>query len=49
MKGLADFLIEEAKANVKTKKDNMTLIMVELNKINKKPEKDKSKKFGGFF
>lgn len=49
LKGLADFLIEEAKANIKTKKDNMTLIIVELNKISKKAEKDKSKKFSGFF
>jgi len=49
LKGLADFLIEEAKGNIKTKKDNVTLIIVELRKINKKPEKDKSKKFGGFF
>jgi len=48
LKALTDFLIEEARGNIKTKKDNMTLIIVELGKIGKK-KADKSKKFGGFF
>jgi len=48
LKALGNFLIEEAKANIKIKKDNMTLIIVDLKEFAPKNKK-KGTTFTGFF
>jgi len=48
LKNLGHFLVDEAKANIKIKKDNMTLIIVDLKEFAPKNKK-KVTTFSGFF
>jgi len=46
LKNLGDYLIEASRSNIKTKKDNMTLIVVDLESyFGRKPEVKYSKFF----
>lgn len=49
LRGLGDYLVEEAKANIKGKKDNMTLIVVDLKEHFHKRSCKKNVGFSGFF
>lgn len=49
LKGLGDFLVDEAKSNIKTKKDNMTLIVMDLREHFHKRSCKKNAGFTGFF
>jgi len=49
LKALGDFLLEEAKKNIKIKKDNMTLLIVDLKEQCTVKACAKKEKFAGFF